>query len=278
MQTKTKIIGISGKAGHGKDTAADWLIRKYSGTHYIEKKSWAHKLKMIVAILSETTLEQNLTAEGKKIMSPLFGLTLGEMQQKVGTGLRQVVDEKLWIKSLFIDHTHNANMLENSSKFDNIVAIITGATPEQIQNPQSVWLPQFDTTLQNFCSALESGIKTILGNSSWNFLIHDCKLAQCTIESLTKNSSKPVDPGTQVLWIVTDSRFPNEVESIENSGGNVVRIERPGFLIRDGRDNNHISETALDNHCFKNKIINNGTLEEFIKKVEQVFEPFMTQD
>lgn len=42
--------------------------------------------------------------------------------------------------------------------------------------------------------------------------------------------------------VITDVRFPNEVEAIQRSGGVVVKIERPDAP----RDNSHVSETALD--------------------------------
>jgi len=61
--------------------------------------------------------------------------------------------------------------------------------------------------------------------------------------------------------VITDVRFPNEVEHIEALGGTVIRIVRPGKT-GDG----HISETALDGYVLP-EIENDGTLEDLGHKV-----------
>lgn len=57
--------------------------------------------------------------------------------------------------------------------------------------------------------------------------------------------------------IVTDCRFPNEKQAIEDAGGYVIRLER-----NTGFTDNHASETALDNTMFQIKYENNGSLDE----------------
>lgn len=57
--------------------------------------------------------------------------------------------------------------------------------------------------------------------------------------------------------IVTDCRFPNEKQAIEDAGGYVIRLER-----NTGFTDNHASETALDNTIFQIKYENNGSLDE----------------
>lgn len=66
-------------------------------------------------------------------------------------------------------------------------------------------------------------------------------------------------------WIITDVRFPNEVKAIEDRGGMIIRIERPGIEL-----GTHASETALDDHVFKHTIINDGTIEDLVQKVKHV--------
>lgn len=58
--------------------------------------------------------------------------------------------------------------------------------------------------------------------------------------------------------VVTDVRFPNEVEMINNNGFCVV-VKRPGY---NGDD--HISEHALDDHKFK-YVFNNDSSEETLQ-------------
>jgi hypothetical protein len=96
------IIGISGKIGSGKDTAAQIIMDL---NPKFEKKSFAFKLKQIVALLTGTTLEDNLTQEGKLKHIDEFNMNLGKIQQVIGTqALRDSFDIDVWIKSLFVDY------------------------------------------------------------------------------------------------------------------------------------------------------------------------------
>ena len=65
--------------------------------------------------------------------------------------------------------------------------------------------------------------------------------------------------------LIDDVRFINELNTIKGQGGLIVKIERPGF---DGA-NNHASETSLDDYQeWDEVILNDGTLEDFHRKVE----------
>lgn len=67
--------------------------------------------------------------------------------------------------------------------------------------------------------------------------------------------------------LIDDVRFMNELDAIMAHGGQIVKIERPGF---DGA-NNHASETSLDKYNDWNRIIlNDGTLDQFKLQVEQL--------
>lgn len=59
-------------------------------------------------------------------------------------------------------------------------------------------------------------------------------------------------------YVVTDVRFPNEVGAIEDLRGHVVRIERPGLA----SDDQHASETALDDYDAPYAIVNGGTVDD----------------
>lgn len=65
-------------------------------------------------------------------------------------------------------------------------------------------------------------------------------------------------------WIIPDTRFPNEAEAIKEKDGIVIRVNRPGDI----QENQHISETALDNYIFDYVIENDGTLDDLLSKVE----------
>ncbi len=107
-------------------------------------------------------------------------------------------------------------------------------------------------------------------------------------------------------WIITDMRFPNELEAVRNRGGITIRVNRPWFytLLEDGFhefsekedrmgkvyrmapkyskedaeklykkdfiENSHPSETALDDATFDYEIVNDGTIEDLIEKVKEI--------
>jgi hypothetical protein len=70
--------------------------------------------------------------------------------------------------------------------------------------------------------------------------------------------------------IIADVRFPEEVKSIKDRGGVVLR------LIRDGAGaGNHISETALDDYKDWDYVIeNNGTLEDLFENLREFSKKF----
>ena len=73
-------------------------------------------------------------------------------------------------------------------------------------------------------------------------------------------------------WIITDVRFPNELEAIKKHNGITIRINR-GLVERTGKmiqEPEHISETALDNAEFDYVIENDCTIDDLIEKVKEI--------
>jgi len=73
--------------------------------------------------------------------------------------------------------------------------------------------------------------------------------------------------------IITDCRFPNEVEAVQNAGGKVIRLTRNPF-----KEDNHDSETMLDKDRFDwnkfdavvdNEIMTIGMQNEAVSKILQ---------
>ena len=85
-------------------------------------------------------------------------------------------------------------------------------------------------------------------------------------------------------WIITDMRFPNEMEAVKERGGITIRVVRPKIeslvdkmrpysdLVHYGipMPEEHPSETALDNHEFDYEIINDGEIVDLIEKVKEI--------
>lgn len=66
--------------------------------------------------------------------------------------------------------------------------------------------------------------------------------------------------------IFSDVRMPNEADTIQDRGGKVVRVWRPGV----SAVNSHISERALDNYPVDATIHNDYTLDSLGTEVERV--------
>ena len=91
-------------------------------------------------------------------------------------------------------------------------------------------------------------------------------------------------------WIITDMRFPNELKVVKDRAGITIRVNRPfkccnmkDLEYQDCMDcaeyqmnifqNEHISETALDDYDNWDYIINNnGTIDELIDKVRRILQ------
>lgn len=66
-------------------------------------------------------------------------------------------------------------------------------------------------------------------------------------------------------WIITDMRFPNEMEAVVEKNGITIRVNRPGISLLD-----HPSETSLDTAEFDYTIVNDSTIEDLVIKVREI--------
>lgn len=79
--------------------------------------------------------------------------------------------------------------------------------------------------------------------------------------------------------LIPDCRYPVEVATVERAFDTIIlRVERPNF------DNGltaaqkkHPSEVDMDNYPFDAVLYNDGTLEDFIEKVEQFADDFLVE-
>ena len=93
-----------------------------------------------------------------------------------------------------------------------------------------------------------------IGSSFWVYRF------QIWYENWIKENPKKV-------LIITDIRFPDEFEVLKNMGGTIIKITRPSYSIND----NHISEKNISKIDGDYHIINEGTLNEYQNKIEQLY-------
>lgn len=128
------IIGISGKAGSGKDTAAkmlevlyanpdisyeNFINRRYRDFADIQVIHFADILKETVQALFGIGEWETNTQEGKKMTISWIGKTVRELLQGVGQGLRDAIDPDLWVKALFANTEGWANYIIADVRYPN---------------------------------------------------------------------------------------------------------------------------------------------------------------
>ena len=133
------IIGISGKAGSGKDTAAkmlevlyanpdisyeDFANKRYKNFADIQIVHFADSLKETAQVLFRIGEWETNTQEGKKTTINWIGKTVRELLQGIGQGLRDAIDFNLWVKILFANTEDWSNYIIADVRYPNEVKAI----------------------------------------------------------------------------------------------------------------------------------------------------------
>lgn len=273
------IISISGYAGAGKNLVGD--IIKYltseapvSGRSFYffergnsrpgaygdwynspwETKSWAHKLKLICSTLTGIPVEKFEDQEFKKTYLPeqwsYWAISMTD--KKDGT----------------VEYTGRYQSKAEGEGWINMVKAVKGKTSrvyDVVQKPITVreMLQRVGT------DCLREGFN----KNVWiNALMADYvgkpnRLVAAFLagEGLPAymNSGEKEYPN----WIITDTRFLNEVEAIKKVDGKVIRVVRDDIA----PPNNHPSEMELANYKgFDYVLENNGTVEDLIYSVSKM--------
>jgi hypothetical protein len=85
------LVGITGKAGAGKDTIADYL----ETGHGFIRLSFASTLK---AMMAAAGMPEPARRENKELPVPGFGFTWREAAQRLGTEWGRGLDQDIWVK------------------------------------------------------------------------------------------------------------------------------------------------------------------------------------
>lgn len=203
---KVRIVGIAGKAGHGKDTFASFLAKSFledvppwvvDSTKDVRTLHFATPVKQIAMLVFGLTADQVNTEEGKRSRPPqCYGFTVRELLMKIGT-------------EMFRD----------------------GVSP-------TIW-----------CDTLERKLKDNI------------------------DSTKAVsNDDHEMLFLIPDVRFKDEVLSIKRMGGTVIGVRRAHA--DENADPTHRSESAIDT-IFRNDcavvVENDSGLEDLKRKAEDVY-------
>lgn len=118
------IIGISGAIGAGKTELARILFIHYG----YEPKIFAGKLKEVAALLTGLPLHDMYDREAKNTYLERWGMTLGELQQRLGTNaVRDGLHYDAWIIALMNEYRLGMKWTISDLRFPNEARAIVRA-------------------------------------------------------------------------------------------------------------------------------------------------------
>lgn len=190
---RTLVIGLTGYARSGKDTAAKTLIEK----HDFVRRSFAEKL---------------------------YGMLLAT------DPIVPVPTERVGIRVL-------------ETRYERLSVVVERIGWEKAKDT----IPEVRQLLQRLGT---EGVRVHLGETTW-------------IDAAVS------DIRTGGRYVFTDVRFENEAEAIRKLGGEVWRVERPGFE----PVNSHVSDAGIPDALISRTIKNDGTLADLRRAVNATFAP-----
>ena len=259
------IIGISGRIGSGKDTVGK-IIQYLVARKGDERGSKVQTMEFLgltdsnwnSIYRSQDWKIKKFAGKLKQIVSILTGIPVEDLEKQ------EVKDRVLGEEWSYIVNLKGKRVKEAYSK--DIAQINTKYTVRQL-------LQEVGT----------EAMRDVIHPNIWvNALFADYK------KYFTSGDFVKSDGTSMELkypnWIITDMRFPNELQAVKDRGGITIRVNRlknidrlpfPSLVKEFAEYANvdtqeHSSETALDNAEFDYVIENNGTIEELIKKVRQI--------
>lgn len=176
-----------------------------------------------------------------------------------------------------------------AGKLKQIASLLTGIPIEKFEDQEfkktnlgSEWDTELEylipMTVREFLQKLGTeAMRNGLHTNVWvNALFADYKYEIHRSEVPTRAAGF-IDQHVYPNWIITDMRFPNEMEAVVKRNGITIRVIR-SFNHKMGSKETgtldltplHPSETALDDAEFDYEIINDGTIEDLIEKVREI--------
>jgi hypothetical protein len=274
------IIGISGKMQSGKDTVGKIL------QYLIDNNEYGHICEFKEYDLSKSNWQiKKFAGKVKEICSILTGCTKEQLEDETFKNSKLLNE---WIRYGYADGFKRIHK-------DGVKTTVMINKQCDKERYESELKANWQTTYKHHITYREliqyvgtDLFRNKFHNDTWvNALFADYKpikfyhgesvekgIYDVTEEDELQAEIYPEYPN----WIITDVRFPNELEAIKDREGITIRINRNmlGNLTSKGKFNykipndNHESETALDNTEFDYTIDNNGTIDDLIIKVKEI--------
>lgn len=268
------LIGISGKMQSGKNTVAS-IIQMLTSPNY--KNEYLYKVGIDVNRLSEYDFSDSIWKQKcfadklKDIVCLLIGCTKEQLESQE---FKSSPLGNEWIRYGYADgfkHIYKGDI--KITQMINKECSKEKYEEEYRVNWQTAYKHEF--TPRELMQFIGTDLfRDKLLNNIWvNALFADYKPLvsyQGIIMNLSNNTIQESDYKLESEfpnWIITDMRFPNEVEAIKKRNGIVIRINRNNIDNSSTRE----SETALDNYQgFDWTLDNCGNIEDLIKEVRKM--------
>jgi hypothetical protein len=182
-----------------------------------------------------------------------------------------------------VDYDHKWEIKKFATPLKQIASILTGV-PMQSWEKQEFKKrdmgPEWGMTYREFLQKLGTdAIRNGLHKEVWvNALFSDFT----EVKIMFRGELSRVRPCPN--WVITDTRFENELKAVKDRNGITIRVIRPRSLseiAKQGHYNlskdglvptytEHPSETAIDDADFHYEIINDAGIPELIEKVKEI--------
>ena len=266
------IIGISGKINSGKDTVGK-IIQILTDSPHFNDKGVKGFLKR--ELLSPKFINKKFADKLKDNLCSLLGCTRIQLEDREFK--EKELPEQWWYWYMKLDGGYGTIMLDyltttKEQLFMYEGLVLVKPTPRLLLQLLGTEAGRDVIHPNLWVIALFSDYKPVTGMHKFNPLDHDLSkgVYNALVESMYPN------------WVITDMRFPNELEAVKRHKGITIKVVRPcmeceglGYhkmSCSKGKIKEHPSETALDNATFDYVIDNNGTIEELIQKVRIILQ------
>lgn len=262
------LIAISGKAGSGKDIVGK-IIQYLTVSDYDNVKGILKERNSKEITIEEhfnSFIERNYKVEYK------IKKFAGKLKQIVSilTGIPVEDLEKHEVKDRVLGEEGWYCLGDNNTRSPYV---------KELHEEKVIKL--IKPTVRDLMIEIADKMKEINPDTFVNALFVDYKATDCDCDG-PGFCGDPENHNTRAIfpnWIITDMRFPNELQAVKDRGGITIRVNRvTGNVLIDNdthavTDWQHPSETELDDYEDWDHVINNdGTINDLIEKVRKILE------
>ena len=262
------IVAISGKKQTGKDTVSgiwQWLSDQYAVKDGLTYLQWVRECEEIMDGCNKTASEwiiKKFADKLKDIVCILINCTRAQLEDN---DFKNKVLNEGWTKYKIIVRGGVDYYVSTKGEAESACYFNKFLKYEQVPMTPRLLLQ-------------------IIGTECGREIIHPDVWVNSTMEGYVPYSARGSEyECEESKWLITDLRFPNELNSVKNRGGITIRVNRHAYnrnfnsdkepieFKEQVQEDTHPSETALDEATFDYTIENDGTLDDLVTKVTEIY-------